>query len=90
MQGWVGWPYAAGRVGGTMTGALNAANEMANEMFRDGAFDYLDIPKAIEAAMDDHKSDFIAHPTLQDIIDCDLWARQNVRDFANAKKQIFV
>ena len=84
----IGLAYAAGRVGGTMTGALNAANEQANEMFREGAFDYLDIPKAIEAAMENHKSDFIAKPSLQDIIDVDLWARQNVKDFADAKKKI--
>ena len=38
----IGLAYAAGRVGGTMTGCLNAANEMANEMFREGA-QYLDI-----------------------------------------------
>jgi len=27
-----------GRMGGTMTGCLNAANEEANQLFRDGAF----------------------------------------------------
>ena len=84
----IGLAYAAGRVGGTMTGALNAANEQANEMFREGAFDYLDIPRAIEAAMESHKSDFIAHPTLQDIIDVDLWARDNVKEFAASRKKI--
>ena len=38
--------------------------------------------------MENHKSDFIAKPSLQDIIDVDLWARQNVKDFADAKKKI--
>eukprot|EP00960_Hanusia_phi_P025163 739617-Hanusia_phi.AAC.1 len=28
--------YSAGRTGGTMTAVLNAANEQANEMFRNG------------------------------------------------------
>ena len=37
--------YAAGRQGGTMTCALNAANEMANELFRGGQFDFFGIPK---------------------------------------------
>ena len=36
--------------GGTMTGALNAANEMANEMFREGQLDYLDIPRMVAQA----------------------------------------
>mmetsp|Transcript_11528 Transcript_11528/g.35520 ORF Transcript_11528/g.35520 Transcript_11528/m.35520 type:complete len:484 (+) Transcript_11528:68-1519(+) len=85
----IGLAYAAGRVGGTMTGCLNAANEMANEMFREGAFDYLDIPRAIEAAMESHKADFIAEPSLQDIIDVDLWARENVRAFAASKGKVF-
>ena len=78
----IGLAYAAGRAGGTMTGCLNAANEMANAMFRDGALDYLDIPKAIEAAMEDHKKDFITDPSLDDILAVDAWARQHVRDFA--------
>ena len=37
--------YAAGRQGGSMTCALNAANEMANELFRAGSFDFFGIPK---------------------------------------------
>ena len=37
--------YEAGRQAGTMTCALNAANEMANELFRAGQFDFFGIPK---------------------------------------------
>merc|ERR1712094_23333 len=85
----IGLAYAAGRVGGTMTGCLNAANEMANEMFREGAFEYLDIPRAIEAAMEAHKADFIQEPSLDEIIEVDLWARRFVKDFASAKKEVF-
>ena len=81
--------YAAGRVGGTMTGCLNAANEMANEMFREGAFEYLDIPRVIEAAMEAHKADFVQEPSLDEIIEVDLWARRFVKDFASAKKEVF-
>jgi len=58
-------------------------------MFREGAFDYLDIPRAIEAAMEAHKADFIAEPSLQDIIDCDLWARESVKGFAKDAKKVF-
>ena len=47
--------YDAGRMGGTMTAVLNAANEAANEMFReDVGLGFLDIPKLIEGAMETH------------------------------------
>ncbi|KAJ8608247.1 hypothetical protein CTAYLR_009479 [Chrysophaeum taylorii] len=76
----IGLAYAAGRVGGTMTACLNAANEMANQMFRENTgLDYFDIPRVIEKAMDDHKADFLQAPTLDDIIHVDAWARDRVR-----------
>ena len=65
------------------------ANEMANEMFREGAFEYLDIPRVIEAAMEAHKADFVQEPSLDEIIEVDLWARRFVKDFASAKKEVF-
>lgn len=78
----IGLAYAAGRCGGTMTGCLNAANEMANQMFRDGTLEYVDIPRVIERAMEDHRSDFVQNPSLDDIIQVDQWARQHVsQDF---------
>jgi 1-deoxy-D-xylulose 5-phosphate reductoisomerase len=33
--------------GGSMTCALNAANERANELFRGGKFDFFGIPKVM-------------------------------------------
>ena len=62
-----------------MTCALNAANEMANELFRGGKFDFFGIPNVIEQTMEAHKSDFSADPSLQDILEIDAWARQQVR-----------
>ncbi|KAL1519322.1 hypothetical protein AB1Y20_022848 [Prymnesium parvum] len=70
--------YAAGRQGGTMTCALNAANEMANELFRAGKFDFFGIPKVIEQTMEAHKADFKADPSLEDILEIDSWARRQV------------
>mmetsp|Transcript_13582 Transcript_13582/g.23180 ORF Transcript_13582/g.23180 Transcript_13582/m.23180 type:complete len:469 (-) Transcript_13582:271-1677(-) len=70
--------YAAGREGGTMTCALNAANEKANELFRGGEFDFFGIPKVIEQTMEAHKADFTAEPTLDDILNIDAWAREQV------------
>lgn len=70
--------YAAGRKGGTMTCALNAANERANELFRAGAFDFFGIPRVIESTMEAHKEEWKAEPTLEDIIAVDTWARAQV------------
>merc|ERR1712146_631914 len=70
--------YAAGRMGGTATACLNAANERANELFRVEKLGYLGIPKVIEMVMEKHKGDFKKSPTLEDIIDVDAWARDQV------------
>jgi 1-deoxy-D-xylulose-5-phosphate reductoisomerase len=72
--------YAAGKSGGTMTAVLNAANEAANEMFRaDIGLGFLDIPKLIESAMEQHKADHKTKDvTLDDILQCDAWAREHV------------
>merc|ERR1712070_618407 len=70
--------YAAGRMGGSMTACLNAANERANEVFRAGKLSYLGIPKAIEKVMEMHKSDFKENPSLDDIIAVDAWSRTAV------------
>ena len=61
-----------------MTCALNAANEKANELFRAGEFDFFGIPKVIEQTMEAHKADFSATPTLEDIVQTDAWAREQV------------
>lgn len=80
--------YDAGRAGGTMTAVLNAANEMANEMFReDIGLGFLDIPKLIEMAMEAHKADHKTKDiTLDDILSCDAWARQYVAEKSETMK----
>mmetsp|Transcript_18049 Transcript_18049/g.37313 ORF Transcript_18049/g.37313 Transcript_18049/m.37313 type:complete len:223 (-) Transcript_18049:543-1211(-) len=72
--------YEAGKTGGTMTAVLNAANEAANEMFReDVGLGFLDIPKLIEGAMEAHKDDLkTSDIVLDDILSCDTWAREYV------------
>lgn len=74
--------YAAGTAGGTMTAVLNAANEAANEKFRaDIGLGFLDIPKLIEGAMEEHKADHkVSDVTLDDILACDAWAREYVEN----------
>ncbi|BAZ38862.1 1-deoxy-D-xylulose 5-phosphate reductoisomerase [Calothrix sp. NIES-4101] len=77
--------YAAGRAGGSMPAVLNAANEQAVALFLDEKIKFLDIPRVIEMACDRHQSDNHSHPTLEDILTADSWARQEV---LNTTKQL--
>lgn len=66
-----------------MTAVLNAANEAANEMFReDVGLGFLDIPKLIEGAMQGHRENGFKKDdvTLDDILSCDAWAREYVKE----------
>ena len=72
--------YAAGRAGGTMPAALNAANEEAVAQFLEERITFLDIPKAIEAACEKHKTDLKTNPSLEDILEVDKWGREIVRE----------
>ena len=89
----IGLAYEAGRAGGTMTAVLNAANEAANEMFReDVGLGFLDIPKLIEGAMESHKEEHKTKDvTLEDILYCDQWAREHVvKQSETMKKKLLV
>jgi 1-deoxy-D-xylulose-5-phosphate reductoisomerase len=75
--------YAAGRAGGTMPAVLNAANEEAVAQFLEEKIHFLDIPKMIEGACEQHKADLAANPCLDDVLAVDQWARQIVREQVN-------
>jgi 1-deoxy-D-xylulose-5-phosphate reductoisomerase len=65
--------YESIQKGGTMPAVMNAANEIAVEKFRT---DIIKLPKIwniIEKTIAAHKT--IKHPTLEQIIEADLWAR---------------
>ena len=68
--------YQAGKIGGTMPCALNAANEVAVAAFLAGKTGFLAIYEIIEKTMQAHtvKMD----PKLDDLYEVDIWAR----DFA--------
>ncbi len=70
--------YAAGRAGGSMPAVLNAANEQAVALFLDEKIGYLDIARLIEHVCDRHQADNCQHPSLDDILAADRWARQEV------------
>lgn len=66
--------YDALERGGTMPAVLNAANEVAVDLFLKGEISFLQIPQIIHEAMDNHIC--ISRPSLQDILECDAWARE--------------
>ncbi|NEP72610.1 MAG: 1-deoxy-D-xylulose-5-phosphate reductoisomerase [Okeania sp. SIO2G4] len=68
--------YTAGRIGGSMPAALNAANEQAVALFLEEKIPFLDIPKLIEYVCEKHKSDCQKNPSLDDILATDKWARK--------------
>ncbi|MBE9181281.1 1-deoxy-D-xylulose-5-phosphate reductoisomerase [Oculatella sp. LEGE 06141] len=70
--------YAAGRAGGSMPAVLNAANEQAVALFLAEKIQFLDIPRLIEQTCDRHQANNDAHPSLDDIVAIDQWARQQV------------
>ena len=69
--------YEVIRLGGTSGAVVNAANEVANEMFRGGKLRFGEIVQKVELVLDRHKkSGFIPQPTLEDLLAADAWARQ--------------
>jgi 1-deoxy-D-xylulose-5-phosphate reductoisomerase len=74
--------YEAGRIGGSMTAVLNAANEQAVALFLEEKIGFLEIPKTIERACDRHRNDHRENPSLEEIIEADRWARQAVLETA--------
>ncbi|MBE9041695.1 1-deoxy-D-xylulose-5-phosphate reductoisomerase [Oscillatoriales cyanobacterium LEGE 11467] len=82
--------YAAGRVGGSMTAVLNAANEQAVALFLEEKIQFLDIPRLIEKACDRHQSDNCLQPSLEDILEADRWARKAVLEGSQSSESNFV
>jgi len=68
--------YRAGDAGGTMTTVLNGANEAAVGLFLEDKIKFLDIGNVVEMAVSDHK--IIKNPTVCDVLEADLWAREYV------------
>ena len=70
--------YGAGKAGGLMPAVLNAANEQAVALFLAEKIQFLDIPRLIETVCDRFSSQNTATPSLDDILEADIWARQAV------------
>lgn len=68
--------YEAGRKKGNLAAVLNGANEMANQLFRDGKISFLQIEElVIEACNACHFKEKIS---LQDCIEANAWGKQFV------------
>lgn len=68
--------YKAGKMGGTMTTVLNAANEAAVAAFLSGKVSFLEIETLIEKALNQHS--VITLPDLETIQEVDLMTRQYI------------
>jgi 1-deoxy-D-xylulose-5-phosphate reductoisomerase len=72
--------YEVIRLGGTSGAVVNAANEIANEMFRAGNIRFGEIVHKVEEVLAAHKeTNFVATPTLEELLEADAWARQRAR-----------
>ena len=65
--------------GGNMPCILNAANEVANEAFRQHRCGFLDVPRIIEKTM--QRVPFDAHPSLDIYLQTDNEARRVAEEF---------
>ena len=64
----------AGEVGGTLPAVLNAANEVAVEAFCNRQIGFEQMTETVARTMERHE--VVANPTLEQILEADLWARQ--------------
>lgn len=80
----MGLAYAAGRAGGSMPAVLNAANEQAVALFLEEKITFLDIPRCIELVCDRFTNQNTSNPNLEDILNADSWARQEVLQVSNS------
>jgi 1-deoxy-D-xylulose-5-phosphate reductoisomerase len=70
----------AGRKGGTYPAVLCGADDVAVELFLSGRIKFTDIARLVKQALESHKA--ISHPTLDEILAADDWARETVSGLA--------
>ena len=68
------------QAGGTAPAVLNAANESCVEAFLEDALPFTRIPSTIEQILERHRP--VIHPTLEQILEADSWAREQVTEVA--------
>ena len=73
----------AGRSGGTFPTVMAATDEVAVEHFLANRIAFMDIPRAIEAALSAHQG--TAEPSLDEVLAADAWARHWAEDWLRAR-----
>ncbi len=74
--------YHAGRTGGSLPVIMNSANEEAVASFLSGKIPFSDIAVCVKRCMDTHEMEgVLSEISVQDILEMDLWARRNVREY---------
>jgi 1-deoxy-D-xylulose-5-phosphate reductoisomerase len=76
--------YDAGIKGGTLPAVMNAANEIAVKYFLQDKIKFLDIPRIIMNAMEQHK--ITKNPDLDEILDLDKKVKQDTEKAIQDKK----
>jgi 1-deoxy-D-xylulose-5-phosphate reductoisomerase len=76
----MGLARRAGELGGTLPAVLNAANEVAVEAFCKGNLRFDQISQAVAQVMERHQR--TDHPTLDQILAADQWARRDTAGLA--------
>jgi 1-deoxy-D-xylulose-5-phosphate reductoisomerase len=71
--------FEAGQIGGSMPAVLNAANEVAVDLFLEGRIRFLDIPMLINKTMKAHRPFPI--DSLEKVMEADRWSRQAAKTF---------
>jgi 1-deoxy-D-xylulose-5-phosphate reductoisomerase len=69
--------YEVARSGGTAAAVFNAANEAAVEEFLAGGIEFVSIVELIEHCLNKH--DVKASASVEELLDADAWARQEVK-----------
>ncbi len=74
--------YEVAKLGGTYPTVLNAANEIAVDLFLNRKIKFTEIPKIIRKSLDSHKPKF--NPELEDILEADAETRKFVKNLKGA------
>ncbi len=69
--------FRAAEMGGSMTAVLNAANEVAVNLFLNRRLGFLQIPELVERTMESHSPFSIER--LEDVLEADAWARRTAK-----------
>ena len=76
--------YKAGICGGTVPVVLNAADEVAVSAFMNKKIRFVDLPKIVEKVLT--LNNVIYNPSLDDILQADLWARKETKKIIGRMK----